>query len=288
MSLKGKKVQKRETVEGIFTATVIAVNPDQDKISALSDGNLKMKDTPALKENEKTKAGVEFDQLRVRFLLKISKKDNGILADDIFLPMDFYLKSLSVDGGRGYWTGTSAGQVIYSVGNTREEAIALSESGEGQSFYVTNTSAEILGTGEKELFHFLSKSFNLNPFDKETEANYKTLYFPNPIVDGIETKDLQDDLDEYEPKVRVLLYVDKKGWQKVEVRNAIHTVFSVTDDKFVTRLEKKIAEAESKGNKFINDSLGKETQIQPRIYDPLLYESDEEVEDVSSAASLLG
>lgn len=288
--LSGQVVQEKKLYEGVFTAKVMCVNPSADEIKELTDGKLDVSDTPSERTSTTTN-GTQYVQKRTRFLLKLTKDDNPVLEEDEYTLMDFYTRDLSVDGGSGYWVGTSAGQLIYIKGaEDQEDAVNQAKAGPRDYHVKDAASASVLGNNENQLFHFLSKTFNLSPYADGISANFKELYFPDMYAeDGTNFDDLNDDLEAFNhPDVRVLLYVDDRGYQKVDVRNCLRTCFSSTDKSFANRLKKSIEAQEEKGLKLINDAAGS-VKIAQQVHDPMEAVNEESTStDISSAADALG
>lgn len=282
MALKGKTVERPDLIEGMVTAQVVAVQPSSEDIEKLTDGQLSVPDSPSLRE-------VEYDgedpfvQMRVRFLLKITADDNPVVKKDNYQLMDFYITDKPYHTKKGgYWIGTSAGETGYCVPSDGDEETALVEVFEGK-IKLQEAKTVVLKDGEMELFTFLSKLFNINPKSEDVDVNYKELFFEDVIKGEHDFASLQDELDEREPKVVVMAYVDaRKGYQKIDVRSALNTIVSTTDKGYVTRLTKHMKNQHDKGYKLVKGAAN-EVVIQ-RVYDPSFQETDE---GIDSAADML-
>ncbi len=295
-TLSGSKTQEKKLYRGVFTAEVLAVNPTIDEVKELTNGKINLREETPARQEQKTSTGTEYTQERVRFVLKMSSEDNPVLEEDEYTFMDFYLRSLEISTGNGRWIGTNTGMLIYVKDVLdEEEAVAKAISGElRESHPVAESGCPVEGAGEKELFTFLQRAFNLNPYGDGVQANYKELFYPDWEAGDTNWDELKENIESFNPKARVLLYVDKRGYQKVDTRSTLDTVFSTTDKTFASRLPKSVERQKSKGRKLINDIhpnfLDDITATQQVVTPMDLVEGATESADTSvdSAAAALG
>lgn len=286
MALKGNVVERPTLYEGMVTAMVVAVNPTEAQITKLTGGQLTVPESPAIKERE-TDDGESYKQARVRFLLLLSAEDNPAIEKDTYTLADFYISdrdNYQTKKG-GYWIGTSAGQVGYNIPTDGTEETALVEvlipSDDKKGFVTDVQSVSILKDGEKELFIFLSKLFNIDSRSDGVDVNYKELFFPNVVEGNEDFSSLQDELDERQPKVRMLAYVDNRGYQKIDVRSTLNTVFSMTDVTYESRLENAIKRQHEQGYKVVNDAINE--VVKQRVFDPANTEDSSSIENAADA-----
>lgn len=292
-TLTGAKVQPRKLYRGVFAARVIAVNPTIDEVRDLSEGQINLREETPARQSSTTSTGTAYTQERVRFLIKLPQDLNPVLDRDEYTFMDFFLRDLAINRGAGRWVGTSAGQLIYVADTADEnEAIEKATSGELRSNHANAESGCIVeGAGELELWSFLEKSFNLDPYADGIQANYKELFFKDWENGDTDFDSLQQSIEEFKPSARVVLYVDQKGYQKVDTRSPLDTVFKMGDTKFATKLPKSIEKQQARGRKLISDVHDNVPLIAGQeVVNPAMLAADggEDNSSIDSAADALG